>query len=129
MGQQFVPSQQKETNVSAVKTFIFIFSTINSLILLGLFSSPKTYQNINLVYSAKQLEVFTVYIFQRQVPYVIEFCTLLLQKELIIIYCVCKTGTKMSLVIGEGSVRNISIFCIGNPDSGAQNGKSGKRVL
>lgn len=68
MGQQFVQSQQKETSVSAMKTFILIFSTINSsLILLGLFSSPKTYQNVNLVFSAKQLEVFTVYIFQKQV--------------------------------------------------------------
>lgn len=86
MGQQFVLSQQKETSVSAMKTFIFIFSTINcSLNLLGL-SSPKTYRNINLVFNAKQLEVFVYCL------YFPKFWTLLLQKELLIIYCACKLG-------------------------------------
>lgn len=84
MGQQIVLSQQKETHVSAMKTFIFIFSTINSsLILSRLFS---------LILNAKQLEVFVYWLYFPKSSVISHLSSVHLQKELMIIYRACKLG-------------------------------------
>lgn len=89
-----------------MKTFIILFLPINfSLILLGLFSSsPKTYQNINLVFNARQHAMLAYHLcFPKEnvISNRILYLTSLEGNENYILWL--QIGAKLTLSIGEWS--------------------------